>query len=319
MTARIAVALSVLAGAAVTIYVMAQAGASLTGAAGLLPVRVHLLALAAFAADVLGRAVRIAVISRGIGHPVRVSTALWATFAGEAAGAVTPSKAGATPARIAVLTRDRMDVGTGGAVVVGETLAEAFTLLPLALLAVVFLPAGRTAAYAALAYAVLVTLAVVALYWVARLPLRNAPRWWLRVKLSRRRWRILRVVARRFRHRSKALEHLSRHDLALVGLTSIIHIAGRMAILPALAAGRIAEHGLPALLAWTFVLLYGGALVPTPAGGGTIEAIFAVALSGVLPAADMGGLLVWWRFYTLYFPAAVGGVVLILGGILLKR
>lgn len=319
MTGRVLVLLSVLAGAAVTVYVMSQAGASLGSAAGLLPVRLHLFALAAVAADFLGRAARVAVLARGVGHPVRFSTSLWAMFAGEAAGAVTPSKAGAAPAKIAILTRDRMDVGTGGAVLVGETLAEAFTLLPLALLAVLFLPGGRTGAYAALGYAVAVMVAVVALYWVARLPLRSAPGWWLRVKLNERQWRVLRVVARRFRHRSRALEHLSAHEYVLVALASIVHIAGRLAVLPALAIGRILPGGLAGILGWTFVLLYGGAMVPTPAGGGAIEAGFAMALADSLPEGDLGGLLVWWRFYTLYLPAAVGGVVLLLGGIMLKR
>lgn len=319
MTARIAVVVSMLAGAGVTVYVMVQAGADLSSAAGLLPPRVHLLALAAVAADFLGRAARVVLLSRGVGHRVRFSTSLWAMFAGEAAGAVTPSKAGAAPAKIAVLTRDRMDVGTGGAVMVGETMAEAIALLPLAILALVFLPGGRTGAYAALAFTVLVVVGVVALYWVARLPLRAAPGWWLRVGLSERRWRVLRVVARRFRHRSKALEHLSWTTMALVLLATMVHIAGRLAILPLLGLGRVDGDGLAALVGWTFLLLYGGAMIPTPAGGGAIEAGFAMALGGVIPDADMGALLVWWRFYTLYLPAVIGAVILLLGGVLMKH
>lgn len=319
MKARLAVAFSVLAGAAVTAYVMTRAGADISSAAGFIPVRIHLLAVAAVVADFIGRAARVQLLARGVGHRIRFSTALWAMFAGEAAGAVTPSRAGAAPAKIAVLTRDHMDVGTGGAVLVGELVAEAFTLLPLAVIAVLFLPAGRTGAYAALAFTVLVVVGVVGLYWVARLPLRGAPRWWLRTGLSVRRWRILRVVARRFRHRSKALEHLSLGTMALVFLATLLHIAGRLAVLPALAVGHFHGDGLASLLGWTFLLIYGGGMIPTPAGGGAIEAAFAVALTGVLPDGAMGPLLVWWRFYTLYLPAVVGGAVLFLGGILMKR
>ncbi|NIQ53162.1 MAG: hypothetical protein GWN71_06885 [Gammaproteobacteria bacterium] len=316
MTARVAIALSILAGAAVMVYVTMQAGANLTSVVGLLPARVHALALAAFAADFLGRAVRVSLLARGVGHPVRFSTSLWAMLAGEGAGAVTPSKAGAAPAKIAILTRDRMDVGTGGAVLVGETLAEAIALVPLAILALLFLPAGRLGAYAALGYAVLVAVAVVVLYWVARLPLRDAPSWWSRLGLGERRWRVLRVVARRFRHRSKALEHLSLTTLAGIGVATVVHIAGRLAVLPALAVGRVHGDAIASLIGWPFLLLYGGAMVPTPAAGGAIEAGFAAALASVLPRADLGGLLLWWRVYTFYAPALLGGAILILGGVI---
>lgn len=312
-------AVSFLAGAAVMVYIVTRAGASLGNVLGLLPLRIHLLALAALVLDILGRAVRVAILASGVGHPVRFSTSLWATFAGEGAGAVTPSKSGAAPAKIAVLTRDRMDVGTGGAVLVGETMAEAIALVPLGLLALVFVPSGRTGAYAALAYAALVAGAVFVLYWVARLPLRDAPGWWSRVGLDERQWRVLRVVARRFRHRSRALEHLSAGRLAAIAAVTLLHIGGRLAILPALAAGHVHGPAHGTLAGWSFLLLYGGAMVPSPAGGGAIEATFAAALGGTLPAASLAGLLVWWRVYTFYAPALIGGAVLLLGGMLLKR
>ncbi len=319
MKARVGIVVSVLAGGAVMVYVTRQAGADLSSVLGLLPVRIHLLAAAAFLADFLGRAGRVAILARGVGHPIRFSTAFWAMFGGEGAGAVTPSKAGAPAAKVALFTRDGMDVGTGGAVLVGETVSEALALLPLALAAVFFLPAGRTGAYAALGYSVVVAVAVVALYWVARLPLRDAPRWWQRLGIGERRWRVLRVVARRFRHRSKALEHLSPAAMAGVGVMTVIHLIGRLAILPALAFGRVHGEAVAALVGWPFVLLYGGALVPTPAGGGAIEATFAATLTSVLGSEDVAGMLVWWRVYTFYAPALIGGLVLALAGALITK
>ena len=318
-TGRVLLAGSVLAGGAVMVYVMMQAGADLSSVVGLLPIRIHLLALAAFALDFLGRAVRVVLLARGVGHPVRFSTSIWTMLAGEGAGAVTPSKAGGPPAKIAMLMRDRMDVGTGGAVLVGETFSEAAALLPLAILAVLFLPAARTGAYAALGYVVLVAGAGVALYWMARIPLRDAPWWWNRLGLATRRWRILRVVARRFRHRAKALEHLSAPLLAGIGLATLAHLAGRLAILPALAFGRVHGDAIALIVVWPVLLLSGGALVPTPGGGGAIEATFAASLAGVFPEGQLAGILIWWRFYTFYLPALIGGLVLLLSGILLKR
>jgi uncharacterized membrane protein YbhN (UPF0104 family) len=317
--ARLGIAASFLAGAAVMAWVTVRAGADLTAVLGLLPAHAHLLALVATVADYLGRAARISLLARGVGHRVRFSTALAASLAGEGAGAVTPSKAGAPAAKIALFTRDRMDVGTGGAVLVGETLSEAFALLPLGLLAVLFLPGGRTGAYAALGFAVLVAVATVALYWVARLPLRDAPGWWTRLGLGERRWRVVRVVARRFRHRSRALEHLRPGILAGVGVATVIHLAGRLAVLPALAVGHVHGQDVAELVGWPFILLYGGSLVPTPAGGGAIEAAFAATLTSVLGSGHVGGMLVWWRVYTFYAPALLGGAILLIGGALFRH
>lgn len=319
MKARIAVAISILAGVAVITRLTIVGGADLAGVLGLLPIRLHVLALAALLTDIAGRATRIALLARGVGHRVRFSTSLWSVLAGEAAGGVTPSRAGSAPAKVALLTRDRMDGGTGTAVVVGETLAEAIALIPLALVALVFFPAGRTGAWAALVYVILVVGAFAFLYWVARLPLRTAPRWWARVGLSDRRWRVLRVMARRFRHRAKTLGHLPPVLLAAIGLVTVIHITGRLAVLPALAVGRVHGSAVAALVGWPFLLLYAGAMVPTPAGGGAVEAAFAATLTTVLGAGDVAAMLLWWRVYTFYVPAILGGALFILGGVLLRR
>ena len=301
------------------VYMMAQAGASLPEVANLLPVRIHVLAILAFALDLVGRSVRIAALGRGVGHPVRFTTALYAMLAGDGAGAVTPSKAGAEPTKIAVLARDRMDAGTAGAVLVGEMVAEAVLLLPLALLAFLFLPAGRYGALGAVIWAGMVTVSILVLFWVAGLSLREAPGWWQRLNLGSRRWRILRVVARRFRHRSRALLHLRAHTLAVIAIATLIHIVGRLGVLPMLAWGTVEWSGMAALIGWPFLLLYGGALIPTPGGGGAVEAGFAAALGDLLGPTYLAGLLVWWRFYTFYLPALMGGVVLFAGGVYLGR
>ena len=319
MTGRLLVAASILAGLAATVVVTARTGADLATVATLLPWHAHALSLLAFVADFWGRSVRIALVSGGIGHTVRLSTAALCSFAGEGAGAVTPSKAGAEPAKMAVLGRDGMDMGTAGAVMVGEMMFEVAALVPLALAAAVVLPAGKTGALGALAYAVVVTVAVFGLLAVARLPRSTAPRWWGRLRLTDRSWRILRVLARRFRHRSRALLHLRLGTTALVLAATVLHIAGRLGVLPALAAGRVRGAGIEALVGWPFLLLYGGAMIPTPGGGGVVEAGFAATLGGVLGPGHLAGLLIWWRVYTFYLAAMIGGGVLLLGGFRIRR
>ncbi|MFP4624557.1 MAG: hypothetical protein ACLFRX_10295, partial [Gemmatimonadota bacterium] len=107
--------------------------------------------------------------------------------------------------------------------------------------------------------------------------------------------------------------------LGAVGAATAVHILARFAILPALAWGQVHGEGMAALIGWPFFLLYGGALVPSPGGGGAVEAGFAVALGGLLDSTYLAGLLIWWRFYTFYLPAILGGLVLLAGGFLMSR
>lgn len=38
------------------------------------------------------------------------------------------------------------------------------------------------------------------------------------------------------------------------------------------------------------------------------------ALAGVLEPSSVAALLIWWRLYTFYLPAVIGGGILVLGG-----
>jgi hypothetical protein len=68
------------------------------------------------------------------------------------------------------------------------------------------------------------------------------------------------------------------------------------------------------LLAWPMLLLYAGALVPAPGGGGAIELVFAAALDDVLSPDHLVAALLWWRFYTYYLSALLGAIVLASAG-----
>jgi hypothetical protein len=101
--------------------------------------------------------------------------------------------------------------------------------------------------------------------------------------------------------------------MALAFVASVVHIAARALVLPALVYG--ARVGLPAtrealapLVVWPTALQYGGVVSPAPGGGGIIEAVFSKTLRRAVPAQIFGASLIWWRFYTFYAYVLLGAV-----------
>ena len=312
---KLFVAASTAAGVVVVVLVARQVGADLSESALALPLEGHLLALAAFVVHLVMRALRVALLARGIGVPLALATSVRAQVAGDAAGAVTPARIGCDPAKLFVLQRAGVDVGAGAAVMVGEILAEVVVLVVVAGIAAAVLPAGGAAAAGAFSYAAAVIVATSSAVLLARTPDRGgAPALWRRLRLSEEQWRGLRGTAARFLTSGRGLLALPGRTLLAVAAVTLLHMVARLAVLPLLLVGQVPLAALPALLAWPMLLLHAGALVPVPGGGGAIELAFAASLEDALPPELLVGALVWWRFYTYYLSALLGGIALTFRG-----
>ena len=91
---------------------------------------------------------------------------------------------------------------------------------------------------------------------------------------------------------------------------SVVHVAMRLCVLPALVLPAVSEQVQIAPLAlWPLGFLYGAAVVPAPGGGGAVELAFRAALGSVIPAHAFAAALLWWRFYTFYIYIVLGAIV----------
>jgi uncharacterized membrane protein YbhN (UPF0104 family) len=95
-------------------------------------------------------------------------------------------------------------------------------------------------------------------------------------------------------------------------------MAARVSILPILVLA-FAHLDIPsgsgvfeAVVLRSFFVLYATALLPPPGGGGGVEFTFAAVLSGTLGPNALAATVLWWRLYTFYLSAAVGGLLLFL-------
>ncbi len=302
--------LSLALGIGVAAVVAARAGASVADVARALPANAHLLAFTVMAVELGARGMRWVLLARGVGVPLRFRTSLLAQLAGEAAGAVTPSRMGTEPAKIAIVTRSSITVASAGAILAGELLAEASMLMVTVLALSTIVPAGeRLPVLGVLVYATMMACGALSVVVLARArPKRTPPGWWTRLRLSERQWRRLRVTSHHLRYRVKRLRRLSGTAIASVLVVTAIHIAARLSVLPVMASTVETPTSVIPLVTWPLFFFYAGTLVPSPGGGGTIELGFAHMLGGFLTARSMAGLLVWWRFYTFYLGAMIGGI-----------
>lgn len=306
--------LSILAGLGATVWVAARVGAS-PGDLIKIPAQAHLLALAAMSVEMLSRAARVRLLAGAVGVPLRFWTALRSQFAADAAGAVTPSKVGADPAKIWIMGTDGASLGGRGAVLLGEMAWEASVLLVVAVVLTLFAPISRAVPLAILSYAAMVFVLGGLAVWAARSAGTQPPGWWSTLRLTPARWHALQEQGRAFIEHAVDLRRVPwTVNLVILGVT-LSHMAARVLVLAALIQGwtGIPEGGLTALILWPFALLYLGTLLPPPGGGGVLEVGFASALDGVLSSAVLPAALLWWRFYTYYLPAMVGGLVLMSG------
>ena len=210
---------------------------------------------------------------------------------------------------------DGASLGGRGAVILGEMAWEAAVLLFVALGLALFAPVSKAVPLAILSYSGMVFALASLAIWAARSAGSDPPGVWTALRLTPARWRSLQGQGRAFIEHAEALRRVSwSANLGILAAT-LAHMGARILVLAALVQGwtGIPEGGLAPLILWPFALLYLGTLLPPPGGGGVLEVGFASALGGVLGPSVLPAALLWWRVYTYYLPAALGGLVLMAG------
>jgi len=279
-----------------------------------LPLRAHLVALAVLAVEVSARGVRIWALARGVGVPVRMWTSIRSQLLADAAGAVTPSKIGSDPAKAWGLGRDGAPLGARAALLLGEMAWEVAVLLCVGAVLTLAVSGMRGVSAAIFGYALTVSVLGLLAVQIARTARSEPPRWWTRLGLSRPRWEGVRRQGEGFLEHARALGRGWVRSAPLAAAATAVHMAARTLVLVGMlwAWTGLPEAWLPVVL-WPFGLLYLGSLLPPPGGGGGLEVGFAAALGGLIEPAVLPAALLWWRVYTFYLPAALGGLLMTRG------
>src|SRR5690242_7029994 len=279
-----------------------------------LPLRAHLLAIAAVLVEILTRSWKITWSAKAAHIELKFFTALRTTLAGDFGASITPARSGAEPARFLVLAEAGVPTASALVVLFAELFLEALSLATVVVVvAIVFRHAGVVlgalvgvvGGYAGFVLGI----AAIAM-GLARKPARDIPPTWARrIGLGDRRWIVIERWLAQVRTTVDSVRHID-FRWALGSYTmSIVHVAMRLCVLPALVLGAGAVAPLAPLALWPLGLLYGAAVVPAPGGGGAVELAFRAALAGVIGKSLFAAALLWWRFYTFYIYIVLGAIV----------
>ena len=304
-------ALSFAATIGVSIYMIA--GWSQQGTSLALPMRAHLLAMLAVTVEVLARSLKIRWSAKAAGIRLPLSAAARTCLGGDFAAAITPARSGAEPARFFVLAESGLPSSSILVILYAELFLEVFSLAAVVLaVAIIFRHAGgvlvglmsMVGAYAS----VIIGIGALALFLSRRNANGPPPRWARRLRLHAGRWRTIQRALRKLRSTIDSVERVDRMPAIGAFLASVVHVAIRLTVLPALVLTTVAAVPLAPLALWPLGFLYGAAVVPAPGGGGAVEMAFRAALGGAIPAQLFGAALLWWRFYTFYIYILLGAI-----------
>ncbi len=270
----------------------------------------HALALGAVAFELTLRSAKIAFSARACGIPLPLGTAARATLGGDFATAITPARTGAEPARFLVLREAGVPAARALLVLFLELFVELLSLVIIAGVLLLVLPAsGALKGVAAMVggYATIVLGLGAASWLVSRRRAHGpTPPWARTLGIGAGFWRRVQVGLRHLRESVDALRHASLPLMLGALVCSVAHICGRLMVLPAIILSFDAPVSLTSLILWPLVLLYGGALIPAPAGGGAMEFGFSAIMRDVLPQDVLAASLIWWRFYSYYIYVLLG-------------
>jgi len=268
----------------------------------------HVLALLLLAVDCITRAWRIQLASRAAGGALSFRDALRLNLYGEAASTFTPNRLGGEPARFLGMTWSGggMRVVTALVALGVEVAAEwpVFGVVAISLGAF-YVPDWSHAAERFLAHSLardllaleLIVLVVLIVIWTLQRLVRAGA---IRHRV-RRQWRV-------------ALAHVRRAPwwVLLAGaLLTVVSLAARALILPALVWGQPGAPPLAVMFFGSLALLHAPLLVPLPSGGGGIEVAFLSGFAGDFGVGHQVTMLLLWRFYTTILLTALGMYLLV--------
>ena len=237
------------------------------------------------------------------------------TLAGDFGASITPARSGAEPARFLVLAEAGIPTPSALVVLFAELFLEALSLATVVIVvAIVFRHAGIVlgalvgvvGAYSGFVIGI-AAIAVV----LSRRHVDDAPPTLGAADRARRQalGRDSALVQPGARRPSTACGTSTCGGRSAAYSMSVIHVAMRLCVLPALVLGAGANAPLAPLALWPLGLLYGAAVVPAPGGGGAVELAFRAALAPVIGPSLFAAALLWWRFYTFYIYIVLGAIV----------
>ncbi|HXG97497.1 MAG TPA: lysylphosphatidylglycerol synthase transmembrane domain-containing protein [Gemmatimonadales bacterium] len=266
----------------------------------------HLIAILLLAIDCIARAWRIELATGAAGGQLSFQDGLRLNLYGEAACTFTPNRLGGEPARFLGMTWSGLRVVQALVALGVEVTAEwpVFGIVAVAL-AAYYVPDWSAAADRFLTHSLardllgieLIALVALLVVWTLQRLVRPGA---IRHRV-RRQWRV-------------ALAHVRRAPWWVLfggALLTVISLAARALILPALVWGHPDAPSFGVMFFGSLALLHAPLVVPLPSGGGGIEVAFLSGFAGDFGPGHQVMTLLLWRFYTTILLTVLGVYLLV--------
>ena len=279
-----------------------------------LPLTAHLLAIAAVVTEIVSRSWKITWSAKAVRIQLSFRTSMRACLAGDFGASLTPARSGAEPARFLVLAERGIPASSALVVLYAELFLEMLSLATVVIVvAIIFRHAGMVlgalVGVVGLYSAFVLGLAALAVMLSRRPPRSKPPSWARAIRISERRWHVIERWLASVRMTVTALRNVDLKWATASFLASVVHVAVRLVVLPAIVYGAGGTSvPLAPLALWPLGFLYGAAVVPAPGGGGAVELAFSAALRTVIGPKLFAPALLWWRFYTFYIYIVLGAL-----------
>ena len=287
-----------------------------------MPLQSHLFAALTVITEITARSLKLTWSAKAVAIRLPFRVSVRTSLAGDFGGNITPARSGAEPARYLVLAEAGIPPRNALVVLYAELFLEVLSLATVVLaVAIIFHDAGKVlgalvgvvGAYAAFVLGIAFLAIVLSRKNVGETP----PSWAARIGLRAGRWRVIERWLGHVRTTVEAVQNVQMRWAVASFLASVVHVAMRLVVLPALVLPAVQGPVPVAPLAlWPLGFLYGVAIVPAPGGGGAVELAFRAALGDVIPGYIFPAALLWFRFYTFYIYIILGAIIA--GGVALR-
>jgi len=279
-----------------------------------LPLIAHVLAAAAVVTEIVTRSLKITWSAKAVDIRLPFMTAVRTTLAGDFGASITPARSGAEPARFLVLKEAGIPASSALVVLFAELFLEALSLATVVIVVALWFHdagfvLGALVGVVGMYSAFVIGVGVLAVGLSRKHLGGEPPRWAHKIGLRGNRWAAIQNWLERIRGTVEMMKNIDMRWAFGSYVMSVIHVAMRLCVLPALVLGAGADAPLAPLALWPLGLLYGAAVVPAPGGGGAVELAFRAALAGVIGPGLFAAALLWWRFYTFYIYIVLGAIV----------
>ncbi len=265
------------------------------------------------------------VLTRAVNRPISLVSSFRTYLGGSFFGLITPFGSGLIPAQVVILTGDGLSPGQAAAVTGSRATISSWLFVVLG--AMIFIAFGSSLSGSAKAglfgiAAAAAIWSIIILFFIKRpenaknivtkvLSNRTAVRLLGQDRLGRAKTRVHSEIEYLSSNLKDLFSYANIPAILIVFLSEIVAWSAVFSVLPLILFGFGVRSNFAQLVFRLFLLFSVAPASPVPGGSGLVEGALITLLSGLVPNAIKGVIVLLWRLFTYYLTLLTGGLVVL--------